>query len=89
MIAPFNEILHSLVGFMFAGNAHTTAQRDLLLSGSGFTFEHLTGIQVTRPADFPAAGSFADLGADHINRPQVDGTLPGLQANFPVPPSFQ
>jgi len=84
-----HEILHSLVGFMFAGNAHTQAQRDILRSGSGFTFEHLTGIQVTRSADFPASGSFVDLGADHINRPQVDGTLPGLQANFPVPPSFE
>ena len=83
-----HEILHSLVGFMFAGNAHTNAQRDILRNGSAFTFEHLTGIQVASPTDFPAEGSFADLGADHINRPQVDGTLPGLQANFPVPPTF-
>ena len=84
-----HEILHSLVGFMFGGNAHTTAQRDILRNGSGFTFEQLTGFQVTDTAHFPAAGSFTDLGADQINRPQVDGTLPGLQANFPVPPTFQ
>jgi hypothetical protein len=84
-----HEILHSPVGFMFAGNAHTTAQRDILRQGSAFTFEHLTGIQVTRAADFPEPGSFVDLGADHINRPQIDGTLPGLQANFPVPPAFE
>ncbi|MDI9238770.1 helix-hairpin-helix domain-containing protein [Lysobacter sp. LF1] len=85
-----HEVAHALVGFMFPGGAsHTNAQRDLLRRGSAFTFEHLTGIQVTQPATFPDAGSFVDLGIGSINRPQVDGTLPGLQANFPVPPTFR
>lgn len=85
-----HEIIHSLVGFMFPlGAAHTNAQRDLMRNGSAFTFEHLSGIQITDQANFPAQGSFTDLGADHINRPQVDGSLPGLQSSFPVPPAFQ
>jgi hypothetical protein len=84
-----HEILHALVGAMFPlGAAHTNAQRDILRNGSGFTFEHLTGVQITDAANFPDAGSFTDIGRDHINRPQVDGTLPGITANFPVPPAF-
>lgn len=84
-----HEIVHALVGAMFAGGSfHTNAQRDLMRRGSGYTFEHLTGIQITDAVTFPAAGSFVDTGADNINRPQVDGSLPGLQANFPVPPVF-
>jgi hypothetical protein len=47
--------------------------------------EHLTGVQITG-SNFPDAGSFSDLGRGHINRPQVDVTLPRLIANFPVSP---
>jgi hypothetical protein len=83
-----HEILHALIGFAFAGNAHTNAARDLVAGGRAFNFEHLTGVQVTDEASFPAPGSFVDIGRDHINRPQVDGSLPPIEASFPVPPAF-
>jgi hypothetical protein len=85
-----HEILHTLVGVVFPppDRAHTNAARDLLRNGGAFTFEHLTGIQITNAAALPAGG-FTDLGPGHINRPQINGSLPPLQAAFPVPPVFQ
>jgi hypothetical protein len=83
-----HEILHALLGFMFTGpSSHTSAPRDIL-NPKAYIFENLSGIQVTR-SDFPAVGSFTDFGADHIIRPRIDGTLPGLQVHFPVPPAFK
>jgi hypothetical protein len=82
-----HEIAHSLLGAHVSGFEsgdafHTSASRDILLPGESWAFEHMTGVR-------PAEGSFADIGAHHINRPQVDGSLPFIHEFYPVPPVFK